>query len=183
MRVGCSSAGETIGLGTDHHGSVIPVQQLPIRGRPRDGTHCRPDNRWIRTISPSQSPPPICTPSQMGGRHCEAPALSSPSIGHLRVALARSRLAQLWSARLPKAIAPRETTLLALPRCRNGRELPAVRLLIAFLSAPGHAQLGDRSRSLPIMRRLAIVIAGQAISAELHDRRTHLRRPTHELRT
>jgi hypothetical protein len=40
-------------------------QQTSGPGSTRDGTHCRPHNRWIRAISPSHSRPTICT-SQHG---------------------------------------------------------------------------------------------------------------------
>ena len=141
VRVVCS-AGATIGLSTEHHGyrCAIPVQQFRVRGRPRDGTHCRPDNRWIRAISPSHCPPPICTPSQLGQPALQGPGtVRRPRLVTFVSPLRRSRLAQLWSARLPKAIAPREITLLALSRSRTVGSCPQPRLLIASAAAPARS--------------------------------------------
>ena len=63
------------------HGNVIPVQQLPVRGRQRDGTHCRPDNRWIRAISPLVIPLHRSARPPSHGH----PALQAPGTGRRRL--------------------------------------------------------------------------------------------------
>ena len=89
-------------------------------------------------------------PPSMGSRHCMSRHCPSPSVlgGHLRVASRRSCLAQLWSARLPKAIAPRDITLLGLPKNRNGRELPEATVTHCVNSAPRQAHSGDGNLSV-----------------------------------